>query len=178
MSRKYVMQEDEDLFEDRLLMEEFIKDIDNDQFKEIEDIDLDNLREFLILVLQSFQQKKFKLLDILDILDVLETYIHRRYMDEYPKTFYPCPSDDEPMSIGLNAIDFIAEGTNYGNLLPNIMEPLLKYLQTPLGKEKESNLEMKKIIEELKIKRLEKAEHRPDGSYRITWSQLEEDESI
>ncbi|MGI4851628.1 MAG: hypothetical protein ACRYGR_06775 [Janthinobacterium lividum] len=174
MSRKYVMQEDEDLFENRAFVDPLIKRINSNKFKEIEDIDLENLREFLILVLQSFQEKKFGLNDILNILDNLEIYIHRRYMDEYPETCYPCPSDSEPMSIGLNAIDFIAEGTNYGNLLPNIMEPLLKYLQTPIGNEKESNLEMEKILKELKIKRREKAIHHPDGSYTYTWDQLKE----
>ena len=172
MSRKNVMQEEKDLFEDRKFINKMIDRIDN-KFSKIEDIDLENLRVFLIILLLSFQEKKFSLNDILNILDVLEIYIHRRYMDDYPETCYPNPSDNDPISIGLNAIDYINEGVSYGNLLPNIMNPLLNYLNTPKEKEKEATFEMRRFMQEFVEKRKDTAERHPNGSYTITWDQLE-----
>lgn len=161
MGRKYVMQEDEDLFETRFFFNKLIDSIKSETFKEVEDIDLDNLREFLILVLQSLQEKKFDLDDILDIIDALETYLHRRYMDEWPENHYPVPPDSDPLSIGLNALDYIKQAIYDEDLQPKTFKRLLTYLKTPLGQQEKATKTMEKYMEEMK-KKWRKKEARED----------------
>ena len=173
MNNPHVMNEPDLIEIKNYMYKTFFSQIKNSCFKGFEDIDLDNLRQFLYQALEHYTKQEVSLNAMYNIMDAMETYIHRRYMNEETDVYYPMPSEDDPISIGLNAIDFIKDGINYSNLLPNVMEPLLSYLQTLASQEREATTNMEKFIEEFKIKRLEKAEHHPDGSYTITSDQLQ-----
>ena len=160
--------------ESKRIVDEILSLMTHSVFKILEHIDIDNLRYFWLEVLREYQDKTITKNDVLDIVDSLECYLNKRFENDYPEFEWLVFPDSDPRSIGLNAIDFVKDGVSYGNLLPNVIEPILNYLRTPASQERDATTNMEKFMDDFKIKRLEKAEYLPDGSYIITWHQLED----
>lgn len=84
------------------------KDYLGHSFEEVTDIELENLREFFIPILRAFSEEKISVCKLENIGSALETYIHRRYLRDFPDTFYPNFGEDHPLSVPLNIIDFLS----------------------------------------------------------------------
>lgn len=145
MENKNVMDEP-DLVETKNYMHVAFNKIKNCTFRSIEEVDLENLRLFLIEALRGYKNRNIEEIDLLNIVDALETYIHRRYMNLYPGTLYPNFSLSNPLSIGLEAIDYIYNIISNIRLTNFIADKILDYLEAPLGKEEEAHRLMKNYL--------------------------------
>jgi hypothetical protein len=154
MSNPNVMNEPE-IIEIKKYSDAIIYDMQCDHFDHIEEINLDNLRVFLDEMLEAYRKRNITGNEILDICDYLETYIHRRYIDEYPKTSYPNPLPSHPMSIGIDAIHYIYDAVCYVDLPDSTVEELLAYLRTSEGQEEAGHKRIKDHL--IKIGVLSKA---------------------
>ena len=156
MNNLYVMDEP-DLSEIKYFMHKAFSMIENCSFKGIEDVDLNSLRQFLCEALESYKQKNITDIDILNIIDAFETYLHRRYMDDYPATLYPNFPLFHPLSIGLEALNYIQKGVWYADLSLDVTDALLNFLKTPKGHEEEAHTQMKNYMNNLEAQYKENA---------------------
>lgn len=82
-------------------------------FKEIVDVDLENLGKFLIPILKAFSEGVISASKMGEVGYAIRIYIHRRYLDDFPDTCYPDFGEDHPLSVPLNVLDYIEGGSNY-----------------------------------------------------------------
>jgi hypothetical protein len=120
-------------------------------FKEIEDVDIENLREFLIPIIENFRDNKIPVRVLNDIGDGMHTYIHRRFGDEYPETSYPDLPKTDWRSIGLDTLDYMYGIPESFIMLPEDAPYFIKFLKTPIGQEEEAHKKIREYISQFEI---------------------------
>lgn len=128
-------------------------------FKVVTDIDLGNLKEFLVFLLRALSEDRISINKIEEVGDALETYIHRRYLSDFPDTGYPNFGNEHPLSVSLNIIEFLSSPSYV--LFPEDAAFFIEMLQAPPEKALETNQKMCNFVEQFDTdKRYQEGEKR------------------
>jgi hypothetical protein len=135
----------------REFLNNIIKKFCKAPFSEIEDVNIENLRDFLIPIIEKFHDNMIPVLVLNDIGDGIQTYIHRRFGDEYPETFYPDLPETDWRSIGLDTLDYMYGIPEAFIMLPEDAPYFIEFLKTPIGQEEEAHKKIRKYISQFEI---------------------------
>lgn len=117
-------------------------------FKEVIDIELENLKEFLIPILKALSDGRISVNKIEEVGDALRIYIHRRYLPKFPDTCYPNFEEDHPLSVALTIVDFLQGGEPKYIIFPEDASFFIEMLQAPPEKSLETNKKMYEFVDQ------------------------------
>lgn len=80
---------------------------DSIQFKIVEDITLENLNEFLEIILKHYQQYHFHATELFDIGETLEYYFDYVYMNEEREINYPEYDNEDRRKLAILMLDYM-----------------------------------------------------------------------
>jgi len=115
--------------------------LDSTQFKVVEDITLENLNEFLEVMLKHYQQYHFHVTELYDIGETLEYYFDYVYMNEEREINYPKYDNEDRRKLAILMLDYM-QMIGIPNVLPEDVPYLIEFLHAKDG-------EVTKAIEKL-----------------------------
>lgn len=130
---------DDDFLKDINFLNEITQTFSKGQFKNVQEINLENLRDYLLCILEAFGQEKISVRKMSEIGEALRTYIFRRYEDEYPDTLYPYFQEDNSKFVALNILDYIYGTIEDFTMFPEDSTFFIEMLEEPADKAKETN---------------------------------------
>ncbi len=164
---------------------DIIKSFFDKKFSDINDVTLENLREFLIPIFEGYKNGSINHLVFVEIADVLDKYITVKFGDEgsdeegiadmvekYATVKFepsvpiqvvssPYFEDSDDRSIGLEAIEYMSAMTRKFFMFPEDIPYFIEFLKTHAGKELEAHQKIKEYVCQFDYtKRLEEAHKR------------------
>lgn len=151
---KKAVLEDEPFIETLKFLEKILEDCRfylGTSFKEITDVTLENLGDFLVLILKAFSEGIISASKIGVVAGALETYIHKRYMTDYPETSYPDFGEEHPLSVPLTVLYCMDGGHTGFMIFPEDAAFFIEMLQAPSEKALETNYKMYDFVEQFDV---------------------------
>lgn len=152
----------DDLFlKNKEFLNQIIKNIVKGSFRKLDDLSLDNLRNFLIPILKAYEKGLIDHSTLKNIADGLEEFIYEKYSSDYPDSAYPKLPEEDKRFIGLKIIDYIDGMLDQFIIFPEDVSHFIEALQIPIGKEVEGYEKLKKYIKSFNFsQRLQEAKER------------------
>jgi len=103
-----------------------------DLYKIPEDITLDNLQQFLEVILKQYQYYNIKSGWLLELGDAIHSYFHRAYREEFPDTNWPTYPEGDRRQLTLDVLDNCFEGTGkWGHFFPEEVPFVIECINVP-----------------------------------------------
>lgn len=133
-----------------------IEKFSGQEFTNINDVNLENLRELLIPIFEAYQHGKITHVTFVYIADALENYIFLLGDGIYPEL-----ASSDPQFVGIEAIEYMNHMSSDFFIFPEDIPHFIDYLKTPRGSEKEAYQKIKKYISQFDYgERLKEAHNR------------------
>lgn len=120
-------------------LDDLTRKIDDENFSTLHQVNLKNLKSYLINLLRFFSDDKISIADLSDAGEALNHYIYYCYNREYPDTSYPNPSEEESLSVDLNVLRQIEGFSEDFLMFPEDVPFFIKMLEAPAEQAKETN---------------------------------------
>jgi len=103
----YLGESTEDLVYARNHIQEIINLYCTGYFNVPEDITVDNLQQFLEIILKHYQLYNFHSSELAEICESIELYFHKAYFNDFPESFFPTYPKTDRRSLVLHIHDYI-----------------------------------------------------------------------
>ena len=139
-------------------MNNIIKNMHSPYFRSMNDINLENLRDFLIPLFREYEMKKINYSFFTNFGNALETYLHVKFGNDFPDTLYPVFDKSDFRSIGIEVIEYMNISNSEFFIFPKDIPYFIEFLKTPIRQENEAHQKIKEYVSQFELdKRLVEA---------------------